>query len=642
MDDSVTSFLSSYRSTLDQAIHLPARISDQYELYDCLHTTDTKSTYLIRNKSDNMLAVLKVAEKHARCDLKAEYQILEALHSPTFPQAICFLTDDQTEYFIRSYIAGYPVSYYVEKYGPFSETEAMRLIIGLCQPLQLLHEHTPPIIHRDIKPQNVIFTPERKLALIDFDTVRHYQADHSKDTTFLGTEITAAPEQFGYKQTDQRSDIYSTGVLLLFLCTGSYELEAGASIQNHKLARIIRACTRFDPDRRFSNIGQLRIHLEKALRDEKRSRFSFLRGSFVGLSAGLGLAFVLYAAGVIPSERSVTPATAPIQMTATPLSDEEAGAIVFISPQIEQAVRDQLGFDADTPIHQDDLDRITSLMLYGSEVLTGWNTVQNAPDSSKGSIISLSDIPKLRNLSDLALCNQNISDITPLSGMQIVRLALGGNQISDISAVADLPYLAELYIGNNPVARIDALRECNCLRILDLGGTTVVDLSPLSGGQLDSLYLNNASLGNYDTLWGMTSLNRLSLSSISQEELEKVPSLTGLTYFEYRGALSDISPLYRLTELTGMMCFDDHISSLEGIESLKNLSYLLIAGSPELDLSPLVKLPRLTQLDIRQQNYNDYSPLVQLKHLVILYCSAQQKDAILKLWPEAGWEFRVY
>ncbi|MDD4311570.1 MAG: protein kinase, partial [Eubacteriales bacterium] len=281
MTDHVLSFLSAYQGTLTQAFTLPGELASEYELYDCLRETPEKSTYLLQKKSDATFAILKVASAGKREHLQLEYDILSSIHAPLLPRAISCFSDSQNTYFLREYIAGTPVSDFVERQGPFCEADAVQLCLGLCQALQVLHAQTPPVIHRDIKPQNVIFTKERNLALIDFDAARRYQPTQKKDTVYLGTQATAAPEQFGYQQTDQRSDLYSTGILLLFLCTGSYELESLEKISSRTLKTIILTCTRFDPNRRYASVRQLRAQLLRFNREITRSPVYFLKGAML-------------------------------------------------------------------------------------------------------------------------------------------------------------------------------------------------------------------------------------------------------------------------------------------------------------------------------------------------------------------------
>ena len=98
----------------------------------------------------------------------------------------------------------------------------IRLCAKLAEILIYLHSRTPPVIHRDIKPENVIITEEKEPVLIDFDIARTFKTAEETDTVFFGTKGYAPPEQYGFAQTDCRSDIYAFGVLLRFLLTTVY------------------------------------------------------------------------------------------------------------------------------------------------------------------------------------------------------------------------------------------------------------------------------------------------------------------------------------------------------------------------------------------------------------------------------------
>ena len=87
-------------------------------------------------------------------------------------------------------------------------------MLQLCEALEVLHGCNPSLIHRDIKPSNVLVNEEGILKIIDFDASRQYRkTKNTSDTRLLGTIEYAAPAQFGYAQTDFRSDIYSAGVV---------------------------------------------------------------------------------------------------------------------------------------------------------------------------------------------------------------------------------------------------------------------------------------------------------------------------------------------------------------------------------------------------------------------------------------------
>ncbi len=632
MEDLLSSFLADYQVVLDSSVSLPPSIAKQYTLVDCLHGSEASSTFLVKNKADGSLSILKVAAKRAGRNLLGEYQILDALDSPVFPKALLYQADDHTEYFLRGYIPGTPISDYIEQYGPLSERETIRIGIGFCDTLSMLHRQNPPVIHRDIKPQNLIYTREHGLALIDFDAARHYQPKRRSDTVCLGTQTTAAPEQFGYKQTDQRSDIYSTGVLLLYFCTGSYDLDGLASLQNRKLARVIETCTQFDPERRYANIRQLQSDLRFAAKAQSLPKRLFLRGTGVGLAAGFGLALLLGAVGVLPQQWSSKQAVAASVSLAKPSPVATSSVVTFESPEIEQAVRNQLGISATTPLTQADLDRVTKLYFFGTETYPDWSDITyrslyRTSDPS-GTIRTLADISKFRNLTDLAVCNQSITDLSPLTGMQITRLALGGNQISDLSPLKDLAYLNELYVGYNPLVQINALSECPLLRVLDVSGTSVMDLSPIARLELRSLYLKDSLCDDYSLLTGMPSLESLSVSNVGERQLNTISQVASLTSLDYRGSAPDFKPFLKLTNLTRLSIFDTQFTSLEGIEALSQLNYLLVFCAPDIDLTPLAQLSKLTTLDIVSQQLEDYSAIFLIPNLSELFCKAPQKEAI--------------
>ena len=633
MTDHVLSFLSSYQDTLAQALPLPAEILKDYDLYDCLHETPSKSTYLLKKKADATFAVLKIAKSSAREHLRAEYDILSSLRSTRIPQALSYSSDHKTDYFLRSYVVGTPVSDQVERSGAFPEQEAMRLVLGLCETLMLLHTQTPPVIHRDIKPQNIIYTNQHTLALIDFDAARHFQPAQKKDTVYLGTQTTAAPEQFGYQQTDARSDIYSTGILLLFLCTGSYELDSRTQIQSRALRHIIETCTRFDPQRRYKNIRALSRVLNRAQADAVPAAVTFWRGAALGLAAGVALSLALVFSGLLPAHAQqdaagTTTADDALVPAAVVAVDQ---AIVFESPEIERAVRDQLGIDADVPLYQADLDRVGKLFLFGDLVLDTWDDVTFdaifRPSVQQGTITTLADIPKLRNLSELAVCGQNITDLSPLKEMHLSRLALCTNLIIDPSPLSSVPSLRELYIGHNPITQIDVAKELPLLQTLDLSTTNVSDLSPLSN-DITSLCLYDTPIVDYSPLLRMNTLQKLYVNHPTQACWDTLSQLKDLTELQIKDGVLSIQPLLGLKSLKNLAISPVELTSIEGIETLTHLDYLRIAASPDIDLSPLTKMDALSTLDIFFQEQQDYSILFQIPNLKHLYCSTAQKDLI--------------
>ena len=139
-------------------------------------------------------------------------------------------------------------------------TERGAAVVGseICDALYTLHSVN--IIHRDIKPENVMITSRGRVVLIDFGAARIFKPDCSSDTLIMGTAGYAAPEQFGFSQTDSRTDIFSLGVMLNVMLTGHYPSE---EVYAGKLGRVIRRCIQIDPQKRFVDAGELKQSLRR-------------------------------------------------------------------------------------------------------------------------------------------------------------------------------------------------------------------------------------------------------------------------------------------------------------------------------------------------------------------------------------------
>ncbi len=177
--------------------------------------------------------------------------------------------DENGAYFVSEYIEGTPVS---ER--TFSEKEAVESLLELCAAIKALHK--AGVIHRDIKPSNIICGNDGHIRLIDFDSARLRVEFQNRDTEILGTGGYAAPEQYGFMQTDDRSDIYAFGVTM--------EEILSENADKPKFRRIIRRCTQFDPDRRFRDISAVGRAIKRAVMPE------FLPFAVAG---GIAAAFVV-------------------------------------------------------------------------------------------------------------------------------------------------------------------------------------------------------------------------------------------------------------------------------------------------------------------------------------------------------------
>nr|MCR4625376.1 protein kinase [Lachnospiraceae bacterium] len=147
--------------------------------------------------------------------------------------------------------------------------KAVSISRQLMQAVAILHGMNPPIIHRDIKPENILITEDGRLYLIDFDATREYSEEkRAQDTVLLGTRGYAAPEQFGFNQTDVRSDIYSIGVV----CTQIFEKTDATPEQKAKLKTCFSKASMFDPSDRYADISEMLKAFEQAVTLEKHEK----------------------------------------------------------------------------------------------------------------------------------------------------------------------------------------------------------------------------------------------------------------------------------------------------------------------------------------------------------------------------------
>lgn len=154
---------------------------------------------------------------------------------------------------IEDYISGEALSDILKVQGILSEAYTKNIIGQLCDGLIFLHNHN--IIHRDINPNNIMITKEGTVKIIDFDISRSVKKNSAADTVVLGTVGYAAPEQFGFSQSDVRTDIYAVGVLANVMLTGKMPNEC---LYGGKLGRAISKAIQIDASIRYRSIASFK------------------------------------------------------------------------------------------------------------------------------------------------------------------------------------------------------------------------------------------------------------------------------------------------------------------------------------------------------------------------------------------------
>ncbi|WP_283682109.1 serine/threonine protein kinase [Parablautia sp. Marseille-Q6255] len=255
---------------------LPPALSRTYTIRSCLKYTKQSATYLLSTRASAQEYLLKTAVPSVYSDMLAnEKKILEHIHRSSdsvfacaFPLPVYLAVHRGITYYIRTYIPGQTLEDLCEiNYTrPGIDPDlALEYVISLTRLLQFMHSMEPPLIHRDIKPQNVVIDPDGGCHFIDLGISQLYRTELSDDITIMGTKLTAPPEQFRCHHTDIRSDLYSLGILFYYCLTGEYKVtDAILDELGPHLAHIIQKVTRPCPKERYQSAAELLAALQSA------------------------------------------------------------------------------------------------------------------------------------------------------------------------------------------------------------------------------------------------------------------------------------------------------------------------------------------------------------------------------------------
>ncbi len=156
-----------------------------------------------------------------------EANLLVRLGHPNLPRVAAYFEEQGRVYLVMEFIHGESLEKRLEQANaPLLEGQVVEWAVQICEVLAYLHEQPTPIIFRDMKPSNVMVTPQGRIKLIDFGIARTYKVGKRKDTVTMGSENYAAPEQWGKSQTDARADIYGLGATMYHLLTNVPPLPA--------------------------------------------------------------------------------------------------------------------------------------------------------------------------------------------------------------------------------------------------------------------------------------------------------------------------------------------------------------------------------------------------------------------------------
>lgn len=216
----------------------------------------------IETKKIYVKKVLSVYDKNL-------YFTLSELAFPGIPKIIMLVEDDNNLIVIEEYISGDSLGDYLDKNGPLDPKTSITVINRLCNILNRLHSLDPPIIHRDLTPSNIMLSYDMNVTLIDFNASKFFRTNKSRDTIPMGTVDYAAPEQYGFSQSDARTDIYPLGIILNTMLTGS--IPKNGVYPDRRISSVISKCISIDPDKRYNSVKKFQKALKRAERKYSKS-----------------------------------------------------------------------------------------------------------------------------------------------------------------------------------------------------------------------------------------------------------------------------------------------------------------------------------------------------------------------------------
>ncbi|MBR1599265.1 MAG: protein kinase [Lachnospiraceae bacterium] len=687
------------RARQEMAEQLPKEITDVYDVLSSISETKLHSSYLLEDRKQHFRVLLKLGHGESVALLRTEAELGEKVRtalSETDGRVISYKEIDGKGYLLRQYIEGMNLTEYVERRSILTSDEIYDIMHILCHKISILHKLNPPVIHRDIKPENIIIRAKSgriiDVYIIDYGTARMYDETKEHDTVFVGTRQTAAPEQYGFSQTDERTDIYGLGKVLCYMLTGDFDVdklkESSKGLLRHmqltipeynSLCRAAIKSTYLDPMKRYTSVGQFHHACCKG------NRFKSLGKAFVWVLLVMLLVGVSFIAGVkwgskgsrdetdtivTDKEETVADETggdggskdedAAIDgkdgrsdaadnsgdRTVDGLVLAEDGTVVFESELMKEAVQKEL--PAETPITPEALSEVHSIRIIGTEVYDRRAEINSVGELSvngeiqfahpKGDVSDLSVIMHMENLEELCLCNQVIDDISVLEGLTVQSLLLMDNDIMDFSVIETMPNLETLYIGKNPAGRLPDLSKCTSLSFLNIDNMVLNDLEPLKGLNLNSLELGFVKVfdNDYEVLKEIKGLRHLGTNDPEEGFVEVVGELTELTELNVFGwPEEDFTRIENLINLKELNTNSNYVRSFKGLEKLKRLQYIYANDCAELeDLHGIEELPMLDIFWCNMRELDDLTPLLELQNIKELGVNESVAKRLMEEKPE--------
>ncbi len=270
-------------------------VAGRYRIIKKIASGGMANVYLGQDQEIGRKVAIKILSPNYASDksfvarFKREAQILAKLSNPNIVKIYDWGKYNGSYYICMEYIEGSSLKEIIDRKGIISPRAAARYAVQICEALEAAHSNN--LIHRDIKPQNILITTDNTVKVTDFGIAKLSVDDATKTLNIIGTAHYISPEQAMGKSIDNRSDIYSLGVVLYEMLTADLPFRGESSIEislkhineiplqpslmvqgiPRTLEKIVMHCLQKNSSQRYSSIGNLKNDLTSYLQNKKLS-----------------------------------------------------------------------------------------------------------------------------------------------------------------------------------------------------------------------------------------------------------------------------------------------------------------------------------------------------------------------------------
>ena len=211
------------------------RLDGRYEIQEIIGVGGMAVVYKARDNQENRIVAIKILKEEFISNeeflrrFKNESKAIAMLSHPNIVKVYDVSFGDLIQYIVMEYIEGITLKEYIEREGSLRWKDAVHFTLQILKGLQ--HAHDKGIVHRDVKPQNIMVLPDGTIKVTDFGIARFARSDQRTITDkAIGSVHYISPEQARGERTDEKTDIYSVGVMLYEMLTGKMPFQAESAV----------------------------------------------------------------------------------------------------------------------------------------------------------------------------------------------------------------------------------------------------------------------------------------------------------------------------------------------------------------------------------------------------------------------------